>query len=123
MTPEFNLAMKNKRSQHKLKQIVEAAVSTVCNLPRPGLWFCVDFVEAMGHPPEKLRVWATLHFLPEGSPFCCGEAGCHLGLFGEKTAEVDEQVRHALGLRQLVSVEFEDGIRVNYHPGVVFRIG
>ncbi|HMF19417.1 MAG TPA: hypothetical protein VKE98_19575, partial [Gemmataceae bacterium] len=116
-------AMVNKRSQQRLKQIIESAVSTVCNLPRPGLWFCVDAVATHGHPPQEIRVWATLHFLPDGSPFCCGEPGCHLWLFKEQVAEVAEHVRRALCLRQSVTVDFGDRIRADYHPGIEFRYG
>jgi hypothetical protein len=115
--------MLHKRSQHELKRLVEQAVSDVCGLPRPGLWFCVDVVEPHGRPPERLKVWATLHFLPEGSPFCCGESGCHLGLRGEILREVGEHIRRTMGLRQEVSVDFGHRIGVHYHPGVVFHHG
>jgi hypothetical protein len=40
--------MPDKRSQHELKRLVERAVADVRGLPRPGLWFCVDEVEALG---------------------------------------------------------------------------
>lgn len=113
--------MLNKRSQHEQKRLVEQAVADVCGLPRPGLWFCVDVVEASGWPPEQLTVWATLHFLPEGSPFCCGEPGCHLGLCGERLLRVSEHVRRAMHLRQELSVDFGNRIGVNYHMGVVFH--
>jgi hypothetical protein len=115
--------MKVKRSQAELRRLVETAVAEACGLPRPGLWFGVDAVEASGQPPERLRVWATLHFLPAGSPFCCGEPGCHLALFGERLAMVGEHVRRAMGLRQAAAVEFGDRVGVQYHPGVEFRAG
>jgi hypothetical protein len=115
--------MPGKRSQHELRRLVEQAVSEVCGLPRPGLWFCVDEVESRGRPPERLRVWATLHFLPEGSPFCCGEPGCHLGLRGERLRVVGDRIRRAMGLRQEVSVDFGHRIGVQYHPGVAFHYG
>lgn len=115
--------MVSKRSQCELKRLVEAAVAEVCGLPRLGLWFCVDAVEPAGHPPECLRAWATLHFLPTGSPFCCGEPGCHLWLFGERLAKVGEHVRRAMRLKQSVNVEFGDRIGVQYHPGVEFHYG
>jgi hypothetical protein len=115
--------MTGKRSQHELKRLIEAAVSEVFGLPRAGLWFCVDAVEPVGHPPERLRIWATLHFLPEGSPFCCGEPGCHLSLFGDKLSAVGDHVRRAMGLRQQVAVDFGDRIGVQYHAGVEFQYG
>jgi hypothetical protein len=113
--------MATRRSRHELRRLVEEAVAEVCGLPRPGLWFCVDEIEPSGWPPERLRVWATLHFLPAGSPFCCGEPGCHLGLFGERETQVGDHVRRAMGLEQPVRVEFADRIGVRYHPGVGFR--
>lgn len=112
--------MATDRSRRELKRLVEAAVTEICGLPRPGLWFCVDEVKSSGSPPERLRIWATLHFLPAGSPFCCGEPGCHLGLFGEREAEVGDHVRRAMGLQQPVVVEFGDRLGVQYHPGVEF---
>jgi hypothetical protein len=115
--------MPDKRSQHNWKQLVERAVADVCGLPRLGLWFCVDEVEARGRLPDRLTVWATLHFLPEGSPFCCGEPGCQLGLDDELTHYVSEYLRHAMHLRQELSVDFGGRIGVNYHEGVTFHYG
>jgi hypothetical protein len=64
-------------------------------------------------------VQATLHLLPEGSPFCCSEPNCHLGLHddGELASEVAERVRHALHLRQELSLDFSRTTS-NVHPGV-----
>jgi hypothetical protein len=114
--------MSDKRSQGELKRLVEQAVADICSLPRPGLWFCVDEIEAQGRPPEFLKVWATLYFLPEGSPFCCGEPGCHLGL-GEQVEHVSEHVRRGMHLRQRLSVDFGDRIGVNHHERVTFHYG
>jgi hypothetical protein len=112
--------MKNKRSTSELKRLVEQAIVDECNLPRKGLYLCVDEVEAIGRPPERIRVWAILHFLAEGSPFCCGEPGCHLGLFGERLERVGSRVRHAMKLRQNITLEFVGGISTQYHEGVQF---
>jgi len=115
--------MPGKRSQHEFKRLVERAVKDVCGLPRPGLWFCVDDVESRGHPPEHLSVRATLHFLSEGAPFCCGEPQCHLGLLGEQLRAVEEHIRRAMHLRQELTVEFGDRLGVEYHEGVTFHYG
>jgi hypothetical protein len=104
-----------------MKRLVEAAVAEVCQLPRPGLWFCVDDLEASGNPPERVKVWATLHFLPDGSPFCCGEPGCHLGIRGERLSGIGDHVRRAMGLRQVATVDFGDRVAANYHAGVEFK--
>jgi hypothetical protein len=108
-----------KRSQHELKRLVEQAVTEECGLRRRGLWLCVERVEVVGHPPEKLNVWATLHFLPAGSPFCCGEPECHLGL-NERGERIGERLRKAMLLRHPVTVDLGDRIGVNYHAGVTF---
>jgi hypothetical protein len=102
-----------------LKRIIEEAVGHVCDLPRPGLWFCVDEVEAKGRPPVRLIVWATLHLLPEGSPFCCSEPNCHLALHGgsERRREVADRVRRAMHLRQGLNIDFRR-ITANVHAGV-----
>lgn len=112
--------MNDKRSEHELKRLVEEAVAEACRLPRPGLWFCVDRVESVGQPPEQLKVWATLHFLREGAPFCCGEPGCHLGLSVDRLDAVGEHIRRAMHLQQDVTVDFGDRINVDYHEGVTF---
>jgi hypothetical protein len=113
----------SKRSEAELKRLVQTAIDETCGLPRKGLWLCVDAVESSGHPPERLRVWSTLHFLREGSPFCCGEPGCHLYAFTNRLAEISEHVRQAMGLRQPVEVEFRGRIAGNYHEGVEFHYG
>jgi hypothetical protein len=102
---------------------VEEAVAAENKLSRPGLWFCVEAVEARGHPPSHLRVWATLHFLATGSPFCCGEPNCHLWLFGERLQRIGDHIRRAMGLRQSVEVDFPDGVETRYHDGVIFHYG
>ncbi|HVW02020.1 MAG TPA: hypothetical protein VHB77_16825 [Planctomycetaceae bacterium] len=114
--------MPSKRSQHELKRLIEQAAATVWRLPRPGLWFCVDEVEAHGHPPDSLEVWATLHFLPAGSPFCCGEPMCHLGLGEEICSQIGDEVRRMMGLRHQIGLTFA-GLAANYHPGVEFHYG
>lgn len=111
----------SKRSHAELTRLVQRAVDEVLGLPRDGLWLCIDAVEPVGRPLERLRVWSTFHFLIEGSPFCCGESGCHLRIFGERQAAIDEHVRLAMGLRQHVVVE--NRIAVNYHEGVWFHYG
>lgn len=112
--------MATKRSKAELKRLVESAVAEVCWLPRPGLWFCVDELEVVGAPPEHLRVWATLYFAAEGSPYCCGEPQCHLWLMGDRLSEAGDHVRRAMRLRQTVTLEFVD-IAAQFHAGVRFR--
>jgi hypothetical protein len=115
--------MHSKRSKHEMKRLVESAVAEACRFPRPGLWFCVDEIDVIGNLPERLQVWATLHFLPTGSPFCCGEPGCHLAIWQERSADIGDHLRRAMGLRQTVTVDFGERIAVNYHAGVEFNHG
>jgi len=111
----------SKRSGYELKRLIEDAVRTECGLDDSRLQFIVDEVEASGRPPDRLRVWATLHFLPAGSPFCCGEPGCHLGLSGERLEEVADHIRRAMGIEQTIVIDFGKRIAVRYHDGVEFR--
>jgi hypothetical protein len=113
----------SKRSHAELTRLVQRAVDDVLGLPDGRLWLCIDAVEPVGRPLERLRVWSTLHFLLEGSPFCCGESGCHLRIFGQRQAAIDEHVRLAMGLRQPVAVEIRGRIALNYHDGVWFHYG
>jgi len=109
----------SKRSIHELKRLIQAAVEDEWQLASRGLWLCIEEVEVLGRPPERIKVWATLHFLSSGSPFCCGEPGCHLAWFRQE--RINEHVRKAMRLSQHVSIEFdEDRFRVEYHDGVTF---
>jgi hypothetical protein len=112
-----------KRSDQALKALVENVVEEVCGLRARGLLFHVDEVEALGRPPERIAVWATLHFTPAGSPFCCGEPGCHLGLMGERLAEVQDRIGGAMGLRQTVILEIGERVRPEYGSSVEFHYG
>jgi hypothetical protein len=74
-----------------------------------------------GWPVERIKVWATLRFLNDNSPFCCGEPGCHLSLFGDRLAEINERLSAELHPPNRVVVEFGDRIGVHYDLGVTFR--
>ncbi|MFI5380611.1 MAG: hypothetical protein ACHRHE_15040 [Tepidisphaerales bacterium] len=98
----------SKRSRHHLKHLIEEIVATECRLAERGLAFIIDEIEVVGAPPQRLKVWATLHFLPLGSPFCCREPGCHLFLYVDRLERVNGALRRRLGLRQYVTIEFVD---------------
>lgn len=115
--------MNKNRSQRELGRLVETAVNSVYRTAERGLWFCVDNLEHKGWPPEQLDVWATLHYLPAGSPFCCGEPNCQLGIFAGPQREVSEHVREAMHLKQELVVHFgehAERVRPNYQAGVAF---
>jgi hypothetical protein len=96
----------DKRSKHELKRLVEQAVTDLCALSQRGMWLCVDELEVRGHPPKSVRLWATLHFMPSGSPFCCSEPGCHLWLLDDRLESLNNAVRRSLCLEHDVKVEF-----------------
>lgn len=93
-----------------------------CNLPRPGLWLCLDEVETAGRLPHSIRAWGTLHFNAAGSPFCCGEPMCHVDLSDERLHALGEHIRRSMGIRHPVLVEIVD-LRPSYHAGVCFHYG
>jgi hypothetical protein len=101
------------------KPLIEEIVADECNLVARGLFFSVDELELVGHPPDRIRVWATLHFLQLGSPFCDSEPQCHLTLFLDRLERVNDAVRHRLHLLQEVQVEFV-AINATSHEGVEF---
>ena len=107
----------NWRSKRELKRLVEEAVREECSLAR-GLWFSVDEIETRGNPVGKIRVWATLHFTSEGSPYCCGEPECHLDLI-RKSEPVADRIQLQMNLKQSVELEMV-GVAVSYHDGVEF---
>jgi hypothetical protein len=109
-----------KRSRYELKRLIQEAVENEWRLSSRGLWLCVEEIEVSGRPPERIKVWATLHFLRSGSPFCCGEPGCHLAWFRQE--RINEHVRRAMGLTQHVEIEFDFyRFRAKYHDGVTFK--
>ena len=111
----------NKPTARAVRSAVEHAVTEVCGLASRGLSFRVQRVRLVGCPITRIEVWATLHFLPSGSPFCCGEPGCHLWLFEDRLVQVSEYVRRRLRLKQPVAVVFGDRIDVLYADGVEFK--
>jgi hypothetical protein len=108
-----------KESKRKLLRLLEETISEECKFPRPGLFLNINEIEPIGHPLEKIFVWATLHFTVEGSPFCCGEPGCHLGLFGERLRRVEEDITRRL--RVTGPLEITTNFHVEYHEGVEFK--
>ena len=79
----------------------------------------MDELEVRGKPPQRLRVWATLHFLPTGSPFCCAEPLDHVPLFGEYLDRINDVLQRRMGILQEVSIDFV-AIKGTACPGVEF---
>lgn len=114
--------MPNKRSRAELKRLVANAFGRVCGLPRTGFWLNIDEMEFAGRPPSLIRVWATLHFLTDGSPYCCGEPTCHLGISDNRLAEIGDEIRRSMNLTQAVNVELA-ALVPKYAEGVAFHHG
>lgn len=113
--------MSDRRSQTELHRIVEQALSRVGLASRTGLWLAIRHVAVAGRPIHTVRVAATLHFLAAGSPYCCGELLCHLGLSEDRLRAIGDEIRRALRLQQPVAFAFEPEMGVQYHAGVEFQ--
>ena len=107
-----------KHSKNKIKEYLESAVSSECRATERGLWFCVDELEASGKPVDKIRVWATLHYLPSGSPFNNTDPNKTLWLFEDRLQRIQDSVSSAFGLRQTIKIEFI-AINANVHQDVI----
>jgi hypothetical protein len=92
------------------------------NLHARGLSLLVDELEVFGDPPERLKIWGTLHYLPVGSPFCCRQPECHISLLGRHKDRVNDALRHRMDLRQPVLLEL-GRIASIVHDGVKFEHG
>lgn len=109
-------------SHAELCHLVEDAVAHICGLPRIGLRFTVQEVKFIGVPTNKLLICAALHFLRDGSPFCCGQAGCHLGLMGEKLDALAAHISRDWMEGRTVEVEFCPPIATVIHGGATFGL-
>lgn len=108
-------------SESELMRIVDAVgTATLDERPHPGLRFAVDGVLLTKGPIGRLVVKSSLHFHDKGSPHCCGEPVCHLGVgFATRVAE---RVRGAMNSSHRMAVEFDE-IAAVYHPGATFDVG
>ena len=108
-------------SESELIRIVDVVGTAAFDeRPHPGLLFAVDGVLLTKGPIGRLVVKSSLHFHDKGSPHCCGEPVCHLGV--GFACRVAEQVRLAMNSSPLIAVEFDE-IAAVYHPGAPFKVG
>ena len=105
-----------KRSKQALVRLVELAMREVGQFADRGVWLCVDELEASGQPVERIRAWATLHFLPAGSPFDSDDPDLWVWPLRDEAAEF---LRVQMGLLQPVRLEWA-AVRGVVHPGVAF---
>jgi hypothetical protein len=106
-----------KRSKQELIRLVEKAVCAVGGFSDRGVWFCVDELEVFGQPIERIRVWATLHFLPNGSPFDSDDADLWVRPLKD---DVSEFLRREMKLVQIVTIEWK-ALIASVYPGVKFE--
>ena len=118
------MKLRNRHERLRLQRLIEQVATDVYRLRERGLMLHIEQLEAPGRLPSTIRVWANLHFLPQGSPFCCTEPDCHLfylpWIFGHHVDPADSleaHLRRRLGLRQEIRVAFGPVHRV-IHPGV-----
>ena len=110
---------RHQRNKNRLQLLIQEIVTDYGNLPRKGLRFVVDELETIGRPLQRIDLWATLHFLPLGSPFCCSEPCCRLPVIGRRLLDINEAMRRHLQSRQEITVDFK-GIAAHIHPEVLF---
>ncbi len=108
---------RTKRSDDAIRRLIEQVIAEECETAPRGLALFVEAVELAGRPTERIRVWGTLHFLPAGSPFCCIEPDCQLGLAGSRHERVCERLQKALGITSTLELDL-DRIVPNVHDGV-----
>jgi len=105
-----------KQTKHELIRLVERAMRDVGRFDERGVWLCVDELAATGHPVERIRVWATLHFLPTGSPFDSDDPD--LWVYPIR-GDAAEWLRREMGLAQPITLEWA-AVTGRYHPGIEF---
>lgn len=103
-----------KQSKHELIRLVEAAVSEVGHFAERGVFLCIDELEASGQPIERIRVWATVHFLPAGSPFDSDDPDLWLWPL---RAQAAEWLGCKMGLLHSIRLEWA-GVKGIVYPGV-----
>jgi hypothetical protein len=111
------MKLRNSREKQRLRRLIEEIANDVFRLKRRGLLLCGEQIETRGRLPTEIRAWANLHFSPEGSPFCCTEASCHLFAPPDAPHPIGEELRRRLRLRQAVDFEFAS-LHGVVHPGV-----
>jgi hypothetical protein len=116
------MKLRSPRERERLKRLIEAVATQVFHLKQRGLLLCVEEIETHGRAPSEIRVWATLHFLASGSPFCCTEAGCHLFVAPDRPHPIGEALRRRLQLTQAVDFKFA-ALHSVVHPGVLADYG
>jgi hypothetical protein len=112
------MKLRNSREQQRLRRLIEEVADEVFHLERQGLLLCVERIETRGRVPTAIRAWASLHFLPEGSPFWTTEASNQLFVDPGRPHPIGEELRRRLRLRQAVEFEFAK-LHGVIHPGVV----
>jgi len=103
-------------SNSELILLLEVVVREVGGFAECGVWFSVDAIETTGTPIRSLRAWATLRYLPAGSPF--------RDYFAEEwvrsmNSKIEKELQFKLDMRQSISIDwvYVGGV---IHAGVKF---
>jgi hypothetical protein len=81
-----------------------------------GVWLCVEELESFGQPIDRIRTWATLHFLPAGSPFDSDDPDLWVRPLRN---EASEWLGREMGLTQPMNLEWA-AVTARIYPGVKF---
>jgi hypothetical protein len=106
-----------KQSKQELKRLLEQATTEVGRFRERGVWLCVDELESTGQPVETIQVWATLHFLPQGSPFDSDDPDLWVWPLNDR---LGEWIGHEMGLASAVNLKWR-GLKPVIHDGVRFE--
>lgn len=106
-----------KQSKQELKRLLEQALAEVGRFRERGVRLCVDEVESTGRPIESIDLWATLHFLPQGSPFDSDDPDLWVWPLNER---LGAWIGHAMGLATAVKLTWR-GLNPVVPEGVRFE--
>ncbi len=109
----------DKTSIPRLSRLIEEIVDTELRLEQRGLRFAVDELKVRGRLPGRVNIWATLHFLSKGSPFCCEDPNHHLWLFQEELKMIAQLVAQRLHIQQEIDLRIVKFYTLA-HEGVTF---
>jgi hypothetical protein len=106
-----------KQSKRELKRLVEQALVEVGRFQERGVWLCVDELQTRGKPVGTIDVWATLHFMQQGSPFDSDDPDLWVWPLNDR---IGAWIGHEMGLAGSVDVKWR-GLNRVIHDGVRFE--
>jgi hypothetical protein len=113
----------SKKNSLRLKRLFESAITEEFKLDERGLLFEIKRIKTSGNPLNRIVAWADLHFLREGSPFCCSEPTCHVPLDSKQIAQISDRIRRCLKLQQPITIDIVKVQAVLHNDVVLDRPG